>query len=80
MIEDSQLARATVYRFFHFGKDTRVKGYSLFHGPAITTIVGIAASLGLELSFRPKTNFVSRRRTKRMSNGTLNASTDSPRS
>src|SRR5689334_10090798 len=52
--DKSQISRSTVLRFFHFGRSTKYKGYSLFHGPAITTILGIASALDLELKLVKK--------------------------
>lgn len=52
--EDAMLAHATVKRFFHRGKGNGKMGYSLFHGPTMTTVIGIAGAIGLELKLQPK--------------------------
>lgn len=49
VVEESYLCRATVKRFFHRGRGNGRMTYSLFHGPSITTILGIASALDLEL-------------------------------
>src|SRR5262249_20441982 len=54
--EEAQLSSATVSRFFHFGKYGKHTGYSLFAGPSITTVVGIADAIGLEVNFTRKPN------------------------
>lgn len=52
--DDAQLSYATVHRFFHAGKGNGAKGYSLFHGPSVTTLVGIASALNMELQLRKR--------------------------
>lgn len=54
IVDDSQISRATVARFFHFGRGNGKLGYSYFHGPAVTTIFGIADVLGLEFKLQKK--------------------------
>lgn len=51
---EAQLARATAQRFFEFGKGGGRLTYSYFHGPAATTVFGIASALGLELKLVKK--------------------------
>ena len=52
--EEAQISFATTKRFFEFGKGHGKLTYSYFHGPAATTVFGIASALGLELSFKKK--------------------------
>lgn len=66
---ESQLAYSTVIRFFRRGKYGKAQGYSLFAGPAITTIVGIADAIGMELQLALKPP--GERRLRRTSNGQL---------
>lgn len=47
--ERSGVGYGTVNRFFHFGQGHGRQTYSYFHGPAATTIFGIADALGLEV-------------------------------
>lgn len=54
IVDESQISRATVARFFHFGQGNGKMGYSYFHGPAVTTIFGIADALGLEFKLQRK--------------------------
>lgn len=54
IVGKSQISRATVSRFFHFGRGNGKLGYSYFHGPAVTTIFGIADALGLEFKLQKK--------------------------
>jgi DNA-binding phage protein len=51
--KEAQLGPTTVSRFFHRGKGGGKTGYSLFHGPNFTTVVGIARALGMELRVTP---------------------------
>ena len=46
---DAYLCHTTVKRFFQRGRIGTKMGYSLFHGPSITTIVGIAGVIGCRL-------------------------------
>lgn len=52
--EDSQVSYRTVRRFRQWGRGNGAQTYSYFHGPAATTIFGIADALGLELKLQPK--------------------------
>ena len=53
---EAQLSHATVARFFHFGRYGKHTGYRLFAGPSITTIVGIADAIGLQMQFVRRPN------------------------
>ncbi len=47
---ESEIGRATVQRFFEFGKGHGKLTYSYFHGPTATTVFGIASAIGYELT------------------------------
>jgi hypothetical protein len=51
---DSQISHGTVRRFRQWGRGAGKTSYSYFHGPAATTIFGIADALGLEIKIVPK--------------------------
>lgn len=51
VVNESQISYPTVKRFFQNGNE---KGYSYFHGPAVTTIFGIADALGLDVIVKKK--------------------------
>lgn len=51
---EAQLSYPTVKRFFHFGRGGGKQTYSLFHGPSVTTLFGIADALGLEIGLQKK--------------------------
>ena len=50
----AEIGYGTAKRFFEFGKGHGKLTYSYFHGPAATTVFGIADALGLEVSFKKK--------------------------
>lgn len=50
--EAAGIGKSTVSRFFHRGKGSGYKGYSLFHGPSTTTTIGIANALGFDVVLR----------------------------
>ncbi|RPJ38505.1 MAG: hypothetical protein EHM35_04410 [Planctomycetaceae bacterium] len=52
--EEAQLNFQTVRRFFRAGKGNGRYGYSLFHGPNMTTVIGIASAIGMEITLVPK--------------------------
>ena len=52
--EEAQIGRATMKRFFEFGKGQGKMQYSYFHGPSATTVFGIAGALGYEVQLRKR--------------------------
>ena len=50
--KEAGIGKSTVSRFFHRGKGSGYKSYSMFHGPASTTLVGIANALGFDVVLR----------------------------
>lgn len=67
--DETQLAYATVHRFFHFGRTSKLKGYSLFHGPSQVTVDAIADAIGMEFKLVSKQHGT--RHLRRTSNGHL---------
>ena len=71
---DSYLCYTTVKRFFQRGRIGTKMGYSLFHGPSITTIVGIAGVIGCKLEVtRPARAVPRSQRILNKPNGARNA-------
>jgi hypothetical protein len=52
--DEAQIARSTGQRFFEFGKGGGKLTYSYLHGPAATTVFGIAGALGLRFKLVKK--------------------------
>lgn len=51
---EAQLTFSTTKRFLHYGRGNGKMGYSFFHGPALTTVVGISGALGLDLKLEKR--------------------------
>jgi len=52
--KDAEIGHDTLKRFFEFGKGQGKLTYSYFHGPAVTTVFGIAGALGYEVTMTKK--------------------------
>jgi hypothetical protein len=52
--KDAEIGHDTLRRFFEFGKGQGKMTYSYFHGPAVTTVFGIAGALGYEVELRKR--------------------------
>jgi hypothetical protein len=51
---DAKLAQGTVQRFRQWGRGAGRTSYSYFHGPNITTVIGIADVLDIDIVAQPR--------------------------